>query len=212
MRAGSAALSVDLALKAVLVGLLIFAVARQDLPQFHGKSMTGRAIGYPLAALVVPVGWWLLSRRRTVRFPVGVDMLVVAPFVIDMAGNAANLYDTVTWWDDANHLVNWAILVAGFGVLLLSTTLGRWPIFGLAVGFGATTAILWELLEYVTFIRHSPELKTAYRDTLGDLALGLAGSAVAAAAVAWLGRGAGYLRSESAAPTARRAMPSSRGQ
>ena len=212
MRAGSAALSVDLALKAVLVGLLIFAVARQDLPQFHGKSMTGRAIGYPLAALVVPVGWWLLSRRRTVRFPVGVDMLVVAPFVIDMAGNAANLYDTVTWWDDANHLVNWAMLVAGFGVLLLSTTLGRWPIFGLAVGFGATTAILWELLEYVTFIRHSPELKTAYRDTLGDLALGLAGSAVAAAAVAWLGRGAGYLRSESAAPTARRAMPSSRGQ
>jgi hypothetical protein len=48
MRAGSAALSVDLALKAVLVGLLIFAAARQDLPQFHGKSMTGRAIGYPL--------------------------------------------------------------------------------------------------------------------------------------------------------------------
>jgi hypothetical protein len=80
MRAGSAALSIDLALKAVLVGLLIFAAARQDLPQFHGKSMTGRAIGYPLAALVVPVGWWLLSRRRAVRFPVAVDILVVAPF------------------------------------------------------------------------------------------------------------------------------------
>src|SRR5262249_15725275 len=25
------------------------------------------------------------------------------------------------------------------------------PIFGLCVGFGATTAIVWELLEYVTF-------------------------------------------------------------
>jgi hypothetical protein len=212
MRAGSAVLLVDLALKALLVGLLIFAAARQDLPQFHGKSMTGRAIGYPLAALVVPVGWWLLSRRRAVRFPVAVDILVVAPFAIDMAGNAANLYDTVSWWDDANHLVNWAILGAGFGVLLLSTTLGRWPIFGLAVGFGATTAILWELLEYVTFIRHSPELKTAYHDTLGDLALGLAGSTVAGAVVARFGRGSGYLRSESAAPTARSAIPSSRGQ
>src|SRR4051812_16916067 len=108
-------------------------------------------------------------------------MLVVAPFVIDMAGNAANLYDTVAWWDDANHLCNWAILVAGFSVLLLSTELGRWPLFGLAVGFGAVTAIVWELLEYVTFIRNSPELTTAYHDTLGDLSLGLSGSAIAAA-------------------------------
>jgi hypothetical protein len=185
---GSAALAVDLVLKIALIGLLVFAASRKDLPQFHGKSMTGRAIGYPLAALVVPAAWWLFSRRRRRRFPVAVDILVVTPFVIDMAGNAANLYDTVSWWDDVNHLVNWAILVAGFGVLLLSTSLDRWPIFGLAVGVGATTAILWELLEYVTFIRHSPELKTAYHDTLGDLALGLAGSAVAAAAVAWIGR------------------------
>ena len=188
LRAGSAALTVDLALKAALVGLLVFAAVRQDLPQFHNKSMTGRAIGYPLAALVVPVAWFVLSRRRRVRYPVAVDILVVLPFVVDMAGNAANVYDTISWWDDVNHFVNWAILVTGFGVLLLTTSLDRWPIFGLAVGFGAVTAILWELLEYVTFIRHSPELKTAYTDTLGDLALGLAGSVVAAALVAWIGR------------------------
>ena len=95
MRAESA-LAVDLALKAALGGLLVFAAARQDLPQFHGKSMTGRAIGYP---------WRLSSSGRLVaalaapgvRFPVAVDILVVTPFVIDMAGNAANLYDTVTW-------------------------------------------------------------------------------------------------------------------
>ena len=188
MRVPRVALAADIALKAALVGLLVFAAVRHDLPQFHDKSMTGRAIGYPIAALVVPGVWWLLSRRRPRRFPVAVDMLVVAPFVIDMAGNAANLYDTISWWDDVNHLVNWAILVAGFGILLLATSLDRWPLFGLAVGFGATTAILWELLEYVTFIRHSTELQTAYTDTLGDLALGLLGSAIAAASVAWLGR------------------------
>ena len=188
MRVPRVALAADIALKAALAGLLVFAAARQDLPQFHGKSMTGRAIGYPVAALIVPVAWLLLSRRRPRRFPVAVDMLFVAPFVIDMAGNAANLYDTISWWDDVNHLVNWAILVAAFGILLLGTTLDRWPLFGLAVGFGATTAILWELLEYITFIRNSPELTTAYHDTLGDLALGLTGSVIAAAAVAWLGR------------------------
>jgi hypothetical protein len=188
MRVRRVALAADVALKLALVGLLVFAALRQDLPQFHNKSMTGRAIGYPLVALVVPAVWWLLSRRRPRPFPVAVDMLLVAPFVIDMAGNAANLYDTIDWWDDVNHFVNWAILVAGFAVLLLGTTLDRWPLFGLCVGFGATTAILWELLEYVTFIRHSPELKTAYHDTLGDLMLGLLGSVVSGAAVAWLGR------------------------
>jgi hypothetical protein len=43
------------------------------------------------------------------------------------------------------------------------------------------TAVLWEFAEYFTFIRNSPELRTAYTDTLGDLALGLAGSTLAAA-------------------------------
>jgi len=185
IRSGSsAALALDVAVKLALVALLAYAVSHQNLPQFHGKSMTGRAIGYPLAALAVPVGWWLFSRRRRVAYPVVVDILIVLPFLIDTAGNAANLYDTVSWWDDVNHLVNWAILVGGFGILLLRTQLGPWPLFGLAVGFGAVTAILWELLEYITFIRNSPELKTAYHDTLGDLALGLLGSALAAVAIA----------------------------
>ena len=39
----------------------------------------------------------------------------------------------------------------------------------LAIGFGAVTAVLWEFMEYYTFIRHSNELRTAYTDTLGDL-------------------------------------------
>ena len=103
------------------------------------------------------------------------------PFLIDVAGNAANLYDTIDWWDDANHFVNWAILVSAFGQLLLRLPVGRYEVFGLAVGFGCVTAVLWEFAEYFTFIRNSPELRTAYTDTLGDLALGLAGSVVAAA-------------------------------
>ena len=176
------ALAVDLAVKAALVGLLVFAVARQDLPQFHGKAMTGRALIYPLAAVVVPAVWWLLSRRRGRRlpYPYALDILLVLPFLIDTAGNAANLYDTISWWDDVNHLVNWAILTAAFGQLLVRLPLQRWAAWGLAVGFGAVTAVLWEFGEYYTFIRHSSELDTAYTDTLGDLALGLTGSAVAA--------------------------------
>ena len=48
------ALAVTIALKALLVGLLLLAVLRPDLPQFAGKAMTGRAIGYPIAAAIVP--------------------------------------------------------------------------------------------------------------------------------------------------------------
>ncbi|MEP6892924.1 MAG: hypothetical protein ABI927_03995 [Gaiellaceae bacterium] len=63
--------------------------------------------------------------------------------------------------------------------------------FGLAVGFGAVTAILWEIGEYFAFIRHSSELSTAYTDTLGDLSLGLLGSVTAAALLVSLHRGRG---------------------
>ncbi|HZB85118.1 MAG TPA: hypothetical protein VE289_01005, partial [Gaiellaceae bacterium] len=115
-----------------------------------------------------------------IPYPYAMDVLVVLPFLIDVAGNAADLYDTIDWWDDANHFVNWAILTAAFGQLLLRLPLERLAVGALCVGFGAVTAILWEFAEYVTFIRDSPELEMAYTDTLGDMALGLSGSLVAA--------------------------------
>ena len=50
----------------------------------------------------------------------------------------------------------------------------------LVVRSGATTAALWEIVEYPALIRNSPELATAYSDTPGDLGLGLAESSLAA--------------------------------
>jgi hypothetical protein len=150
--------------------------------------MAGRALTYPLAALVVPVGWWLYRRRRQVDYPYALDVLLVLPFLIDVAGNALDLYDTVDWWDDANHFVNWGLLTAAFGQLLVRLPVGALTAGGLAVGFGAVTAVLWEFAEYWTFIRDSPEVETAYTDTLGDLALGLSGSTVAALATVWFVR------------------------
>ena len=180
------ALWVDVALKAALIGLLLVAVLFPDLPQFEGKAMTGRAIAYPLAVLLVPAVWFLYARKRTDRYPYALDILLTLPFLIDVAGNALDLYDSIDWWDDANHFVNWGLLVAAFGQLLVRLPVGRVEAVGLMIGFGAVTAVLWEFAEYVTFIRDSPELETAYEDTLGDLALGLSGSVVAALVTAWL--------------------------
>ena len=178
----------DVAAKAALLGLLLVAVLLPELPQFEGKAMTGRALAYPLAVAIVPVSWWVVRRRRgrPVAYPWALDLLVTLPFLVDTVGNALDLYDSIEWWDDANHLVNWGLLTAGFGLLLVRLRLAPAVVAGLAVGFGAVTAILWEIGEYFAFIRDSPELETAYTDTLGDLALGLSGSAVAAALTAWL--------------------------
>jgi len=180
VRGKSIAFWLDVAVKVTLVGLLLFAVARPDLPQFEGKAMVGRALTYPLAALVVPVGWWFWGRPPGAPYPYAADILIVLPFLIDTGGNTANLYDSIYWWDDFNHFVNWAILVLAFGIMLVRLPVDRVTAAGLAVGFGAVTAILWEFAEYVTFIRNSPELETAYTDTLSDLALGLSGSILAA--------------------------------
>ena len=155
MRRFPAVFWLDVAVKAALIGLLLFAVLKPDLPQFEGKAMTGRALTYPLAAVVVPVAWWLWLRRRGWTYPYGLDICR-------------------------------GILVLAFGFLLLRLPLGRLNVASLMIGFGAVTALLWEFAEYFTFIRGGPEEKTAYTDTLGDLALGLAGSTLAALLTAML--------------------------
>jgi hypothetical protein len=171
--------AIDLAVKAGTVGLLAYAVLDPDLPQFTGKAFTSRAVAYPFALLVLPILWWLFGRRR-IAFPVGADILFGLPFLIDVAGNALDLYDTIWWWDDANHLVNWALQTSAVVLLLRNGGWGYWTRVALAFGWAVTTALLWEFAEYITFVPGSPEAATAYSDTLLDLALGMAGGGIAA--------------------------------
>jgi hypothetical protein len=150
-----------------------------SLQQFEGKAFGARLVAYPVMMLVVPVVWWLVHRRRDVDVPWGAFALVMAPFLIDVTGNTLDLYDSVTWWDDANHFVNWVLLCAGLGMLLLAGISAPWARVLLVSGLGAVLAIGWELGEWYTFIRHGTELDTAYQDTLGDEALGTLGALVA---------------------------------
>ncbi len=159
-----------------MVCLLAFG-AFSGLQQFEGKGFLWRLVTYPPAILVLPSAWAVW--RRHSAYPFLADILITLPFLIDTAGNALDLYDTIAWWDDANHLVNWGLLAGGAGALVQRTRQGFWVTMALVIGFGATTAILWEIAEYLAFIRVSPELDTAYVDTLGDLALGLTGSVLA---------------------------------
>lgn len=176
----------DLAVKAATVGLLVWAVLNPELPQFTGKAFTGRALAYPVALLILPVGWWLFGRSR-MPYPLVADILLGLPFLIDVAGNALDLYDTIEWWDDANHLVNWGVHTSAVALLLRAGGWGYWTRVALAFGWAVTSAVLWEFAEYVTFVPDSPEATTAYADTLLDLALGMVGGGIAAVVVARLG-------------------------
>jgi hypothetical protein len=167
----------DVTVKLTLVLLLAFG-AFSGLERFAGKAFGWRLVGYSLATLVVPAIW--MARGRRPPYPYTVDILFVLPFLIDTIGNALDLYDTIDWWDDVNHFVNWALLSGAVAAALLRTRVRPVELFSLVVGFGAVTAILWELGEYFAFIRNSSELATAYTDTLGDMSLGLGGSVLAA--------------------------------
>jgi hypothetical protein len=170
---------------------LLVATLFPDLPQFDGKAFGSRLVAYPVMMAAPVVGWWLVARRREApdALPWLGFTLIGTPFLVDVTGNTLDLSDSVVWWDDANHFVNWAFLCGGIGLLLLrSSRVHRdWVLVLAVTGIGAVLAIAWELAEYATFIRFGTELDTAYTDTLGDEALGTLGSLVAGLLL-WRGR------------------------
>ncbi len=172
---------------AVILALTVLQLATGallDLQQFEGKAFGTRLVAYPLMMLALPVGWALVARLRGVDSPVPWDAtaLIMWGFLVDVTGNTLDLYDTLVWWDDANHFANWITLSLGVGLCLArGTSAGapRWLLAVATAGAGAILAIAWELGEWYTFIRHGTELDTAYEDTLGDEALGTLGAILA---------------------------------
>ena len=149
------------------------------LDQFEGKGFGYRLIVYPLLMLIVPFIWW--RRHRDSDLPWGAFALIMSPFLVDVTGNTVNLYDSVDWWDNANHFFNWMLLLWGCGLLL--RLIWKGPTWGLVLtitGLGAILAVGWEIGEWYTFIRRGTELDGAYEDTLSDELLGTLGALVAA--------------------------------
>lgn len=175
----------NVAVKVGLVVLILVAVMDPDLGGVKAKAGGSRAFAYPLAMLVVPTIWWLFHRAKA--YPWLGDLLLCLPWFNDTLGNRLNLYDTIGSFDDWMHFMNWGFLTAGFLVITLPRGLPLWRSLERGLAFGMTTAALWEIAEYITFIRWSPELETAYEDTLGDLMLDLTGTVLAAVLV-WFSR------------------------
>ena len=139
-------LTIDLVLKAALVVLLLHAVVFPDLEQYQGKGIGWRLLLYPVSSILVPL-IWLAVRHRVAPgtdYPYLIDICVGLPFLIDTAGNAANFYDTINWWDDVMHFVTWVPWVLAFGLAVRrKPNLRRFDVAAITIGFGAVTHILW---------------------------------------------------------------------
>lgn len=177
-------LVLGLALKSVLVVLLLVLLGRPELADLSDRALAGRVVLALVALVAVPVWWWLVSRRRPVRYPWEIDAVLALPFVLELAGRLAGLHESISFWEVVTHLANWILLVLAFGLVLGRHVEVRLILAALCIGFGATMTIVWELAEHVAGVHHIHE--TMYEETLSDLAFALAGSAIGAALVVLL--------------------------
>ncbi len=189
------------------VAQLAFATfSGSDLPQFEGKAFGARLVFYPAMMLSVPLVWAIVARQRgnDPTIPWAGVAFIMEPFLVDVTGNTLNLYDAIPWWDDLNHFVNWGFMCFGIGILLRRASgVPAWAVGTMVAGYGAILAIVWEVGEWYTFIRHGKELNTAYEDTLFDQVLGTSGATVAAFLTVWLiRRAAEQARAAPVAPAA----------
>ncbi len=183
------------AVKAALAACLLVGLLFPEIPGVAGKGWPERAIGYPLSALIVPMVWWMTRGRRhpdtastgtapPSTYPFLGDALLVTPFVLDLAGNLVNLYDTFERFDDILHFVNWTFLVAAMVLFLRSARLARWNLVLLGSGFGALAIVAWEGVEWIIQEMGTTGLQLTYDDTIGDLVLSSSGGVVGAALAA----------------------------
>ena len=176
-------------IKLLNIGLILLPVLAPDLPQFQGKAIGARLILYPAAVFIVPLIWFLISKRSA--YPHLVDILVVLPFVVDSGGNALNLYNTTQSFDRFAHWFNWVSLTLTFGSAVSVLSITRLNVAALAIGFGATTHVLWEIAEFIVMRMGASGLQLTYNDTLEDLILSFIGTLVGSLLVTtlfWRGR------------------------
>lgn len=178
--------ALDVTAKATLLVFLALVLVDPGYGNLEGKAPVARAVTYPLLAFAVPAAWWL--RRERPAYPWLADLLVTLTCFTDILGNRLDLYDSVEWFDDWMHFVNTGLLSGAVVLLTLQRTSGRLAVLERAVAFGATAALAWEVFEYLSFLTTSPELPTAYADTIVDLYLGWLGAALAAVVIPALWR------------------------
>ncbi|HVI18724.1 MAG TPA: hypothetical protein VM712_10115 [Gaiellales bacterium] len=154
---------------------------------FHGQALWLRGVVYPIGLTVLPLIW---AARGRGRYPMAADAYLLVPFAFDAAGNTLGLYGRIDNFDNFSHLVGTVALTGFAGALLATRGADRLVTILAAAGAAALFGIGIELTEWTSFTHPVATGYGAYRDTIGDLGMDVAGAALGAVALCLTGRAA----------------------
>jgi uncharacterized membrane protein YjdF len=144
---------------------------------FHGQALWLRGVVYPVGLIVLPLIW---AARGHGRYPLAADAYLVVPFAFDAAGNSLGLYGRIDNFDNFSHLVGTLALTGFAGALLATRGADRLVTILAAAGVAGMLGIGIELTEWTAFTHPVATGYGAYRDTVGDLFMDVAGAALGA--------------------------------
>jgi uncharacterized membrane protein YjdF len=120
-------------------------------------------------------------RRRGGAYPITADGYLLIPFAFDAAGNTLGLYSRIDNFDNLAHLVGTLALTGFAGSLLARRAADPLLVAVAAAGAAGMLGIGIELAEWTAFAHPAVTGFAAYRDTIGDLAMDIAGCGLGAA-------------------------------
>ncbi len=164
--------------KATTIAFAMDPLLQPNQAKFQGKAMRIRVLGYFGVIGAVPVAWWLRGHRDP--YPVGTDLMLSVPILLDAGGNAMGVYERANI-DDAVHFANAAILMTAFGRAISPRTRTPLEAAALTVGFGAAGEAAWEIMEFLAQKAGFRGMNLTYEDTMADTLESFLGSLVAAA-------------------------------
>lgn len=187
----------NLAVKLTLLAAVIFMLAFPDLSQFDGKSLTYRAVLYPLLGCLIPALYRLRGMHSP--YPALTDLCLSFTLVFDIVSNDLHYYGTWTDWDDIVHFWNSIpfIVVVAAPLLALdrqgTIRLGFWAASFFALTTYATLHSFWEMEEFLLDRYAGTNLQPGgMEEATGNTLAGL-GGAVLGTAMLWFWRFEGAL-------------------
>lgn len=164
----------------------------------YHKGVSALHITAPLFALLISFAPLLFERITRIRLPALLQFLFVV-FIISslFIGTYLGLYGIWTFWDKVIHFGS-GVLVAIYSLVLLAVLAKRykfsmptWLQATLVIAIGGSTALLWEIAEFISDTYFGTHAQITNADTMTDMINGLAGATLVIALVAWQHRAGG---------------------
>jgi hypothetical protein len=183
-----ALLALNLAVRAGIVFWLAEAWIMQDDPRFAGKAIPERntLIVGSLSLLFPAI--WVVRRLDWSDYPLGLDVVYLSIYALDMAGNSFDLYESYTYFDLLPHFHStgaFSLVVAVYWARSKHPDASRlrarqWLLETVVVAAGIATMVhvALEIQEYYTDVLAGTINVGGVADTVNDLAVGLAGALI----------------------------------